>query len=145
MAVDNAMSFIVWLKYFLQEQAILDNENSKLKSLGDTTIIEQDNTSAILLERNGKRSSTKRTQHINIRYFYVTDKLKTGEITDIVYKLTEEMDSDTLTKGLQGKLFLKHCSKILGLENINEYKFYRKYKNSGVDVDNERFMSNDHC
>jgi hypothetical protein len=36
-------------------------------------IVYQDNQSAILLERNGKASSSKRTKHINIRYFFVTD------------------------------------------------------------------------
>ena len=41
------------------------------------------------------------------------------------------MDSDMLTKGLQGRLFMKHRSKILGLENIDEFEFYRNYKQSG--------------
>ena len=121
--VDDAMTFILWMKYFLREQARTVPENSKLKSLGKTIIVEQDNTSSILLQRNGKRSSTKRTKHINIRYFFITDKLRSGEITDVVHKGTADMEADTLTKGLQGSLFLKHQTTIMGLTGINEHSF----------------------
>jgi hypothetical protein len=41
------------------------------------SIVYQDNQSAILLERNGKASSSKRKKHINIRYFFVTDRSRT--------------------------------------------------------------------
>ena len=44
----------------------------KLNQYGKHIIIEQDNTSAIQLKRNGWKSSTKRTKHINIQYFYIT-------------------------------------------------------------------------
>jgi len=36
-------------------------------------ILYQDNKSAMLLENNGQASSSKRTKHINIRYYYVAD------------------------------------------------------------------------
>jgi hypothetical protein len=35
----------------------------------------QDNKSSILLEKNGKASSSKCTKHINIRYFFITDRV----------------------------------------------------------------------
>ncbi len=38
-------------------------------------IIYQDNKSAVLLEDNGKKSSGKRTRHLDIRYFLVTDAI----------------------------------------------------------------------
>jgi len=41
-----------------------------------TTKNYQDNKSTILLAENGKTSSSKRTQHQDIRYFFITDKLK---------------------------------------------------------------------
>eukprot|EP00957_Ditylum_brightwellii_P125664 9578685-Ditylum_brightwellii.AAC.1 len=62
------------------------------------------------LERNGKGSSGKKTRHINIRYFFVTDRIGSGELT-INYCLTELMVADFYTKPLQGKLdtaFLKY-------------------------------------
>ena len=51
--VNDAMTFIMRMKHFFQSQ--LDNINSdlKLKNLGNEIIIEQDNASAIQLERNG--------------------------------------------------------------------------------------------
>jgi hypothetical protein len=38
-------------------------------------ILFQDNKSSILLEKNGKASSSKHTKHINIRYFFITDRV----------------------------------------------------------------------
>ena len=90
-------------------------------------MIEQDNTSAIQLERNGKRSSTKRTRHIHIRYFYITDVLKNNERISVVYKPTSEMSSDFHTKGLQGHLFLKHRDTLMGKDPKGKM-FYGEYK-----------------
>ena len=36
-------------------------------------IIYQDNKSSIMLEKNGKASSSKRTKHIKIRHFFIKD------------------------------------------------------------------------
>ena len=58
-AVDDMMPQILWTRYFMEAQGY----GSK------NTIVYQDNKSAILLEKNGKMSSSKRTKHINIRYF----------------------------------------------------------------------------
>jgi hypothetical protein len=41
----------------------------------------QDNKSSILLEKNGKAPSSKRTKHINIRYFFITDRVKKEEVS----------------------------------------------------------------
>ena len=103
--------------------------NSPLKPLGSDVTIEQDNTSAIQLERNGLKSSSKRTKHINVRYFYITDRLKAGDVSRVIYKPTGDMESDYLTKALQGKAFHAHCKTLMGLEGINESMFYEKYKN----------------
>ena len=84
--VNNAMTFIMWAKYFFQDQAKDLPDTSKLKDLGNHNVIEQDNTSAMQLEQNGKQSSTRQTRHINIRYFYVTDKVKNGELS-IIYRI----------------------------------------------------------
>ncbi len=46
----------------------------------EPSLIYQDNMSAILLETNGKASSTKRTKHIKVKYFYIKDKIGQGEI-----------------------------------------------------------------
>ena len=105
--VDNVMTFVMWAKYFFQDQAKDLPDTSKLKDLDNYNVIEQDNTIAIQLERNGKWSSTRQTHHITIRYFYIMEKVKNGEVS-IVYKPTHDMVSDYLTKPLKGKLFTKH-------------------------------------
>jgi hypothetical protein len=61
--VDNLMPLILWTCYFLLSQRYGAIENLLL----------QDNKSSISLERNGKASSGKRTRHINICYFFITD------------------------------------------------------------------------
>ncbi len=67
-------------------------------------ILHQDNRSAILLEKNGKISSSKHTKHIAICCFFVTDRIRAGEISP-KWCPTGEMIADFLTKMLQGALF----------------------------------------
>ena len=74
----------------------------------------QDNQSAMLLEKNGKASSGRRTRHINIRYFFVTDQIKKGEL-GVEYCPTEEMLADFFTKPLQGSTFKKLRQRIMNL------------------------------
>jgi hypothetical protein len=111
--VDDAMNFVEWVQLFVEQQIKSINDDSVLKKIGCDTIIQQDNTSTIQLENNGKQSSTKRTRHINIRYFYVTSKIKSGRMR-VIYHPTKEMVSDYLTKPLQGSLFRTHRNSIMG-------------------------------
>ena len=127
--VDDAMIFVMWMKHSFESQVRSINVNSPLKPLGSDVTIEQYNTSAIQLERNGWKSSSKRTKHINVQYFYITDRLKAGDVSRVIYKLTGDMESDYLTKALQGKAFHAHRKTLMGLDGINEFMFYEKYKN----------------
>ena len=96
---------ILWTKQFLEEQGRLDS----------ATIVYQDNTSPILLERNGRSSSRKRIKHMNIQYFYVTEQIKKKAI-HVTHCPTEEMVSDFFMKPLQGSLFIKMRNYIMGSE-----------------------------
>ena len=60
------MTFDMWIKHFLGSQVQSVDTSFELKSLGLDVTIEQDNTSAIQLERNGWKSGSKRTKHINV-------------------------------------------------------------------------------
>ena len=96
---------VLWTKQFLEEQGRLDT----------TTVVYQDNTSSILLERNGRISSTKRTKHMHIRYFYITEQVR-NKVVHITHCPTEEMVADFFTKPLQGSLFTKMRNYIMGTE-----------------------------
>ena len=96
---------VLWTKLFLEEQGRLDT----------TTVVYQDNMSSILLERNGRSSSTKCTKHMHIRYFYVTEQVHNKAI-HITHCPTEEMVSDFFTKPLQGSLFTKMRNYVMGNE-----------------------------
>jgi hypothetical protein len=103
-AVDDTMSQILWTRYFLRAQGYDVQDN----------IVYQDNRSAMLLENNGRASSSKRTRHINVRYFFVTDRIKTGELR-VEYCPTQDMKADYFTKPLQGQQFRKFRTFILNL------------------------------
>ena len=124
--VDDAMNFVVWSKLFFDWQSKDYNPSEPTSQIGNVLL--QDNTSAIQLERYGKRSSTKRTRHISIRYFYVTDKLQDKTLTAISYCPTKEMVSDYLSKSLQGSLFWTHRNAIMGINEQDEAESFNAYK-----------------
>jgi hypothetical protein len=101
-------SQVIWTYYFLQSQGY---------SLEDPAIIYQDNKSAIALINKG-RSTSERTRHINIRYFFLKDRIESKEIK-IEFLPTECMIADILTKPLQGELFRIQRNKLLNWNNSN--------------------------
>ena len=102
--VDDLMPAILWTRMFLEAQDYGVKEN----------IIYQDNQAAMLLEKNGKASSGKRTKHIAIRYFFVTDRIAKGDVS-IDWCPTEDMTADFWTKPLQGALFRRFRDLIMGV------------------------------
>ena len=77
-------------------------------------IVYQDNQSAILQEGNGRASSGRRTRHIDIRYFFASDRIAQGELR-VEYCPTTDMIADFFTKPLQGSLFKKFRALILNM------------------------------
>ena len=75
----------------------------------------KDNQSAILLKNNGRASSSRRTKHLNIRSFFISDCIKKGELK-IEYCPTDDMVADFFTKPLQGKKFLQFSEIIMNLK-----------------------------
>ena len=105
--VDDFMTKVLWTQLFMEEQGYEIEKN----------ILYQDNKSAILLEKNGKKSSSKRTRAINIRYFFVTDAIEKGLLT-VEHCPTGDMIADYMTKPLQGQLFEKFRNLIMGYESV---------------------------
>jgi hypothetical protein len=77
-------------------------------------IIKQDNQATMTMVRNGK-STSNRSKHINIRYFWLQDRVNQGEVK-LEYCPTQDMVADILTKPLQGELFFRLRAKLLGHE-----------------------------
>jgi hypothetical protein len=102
-AVDEMMAQILWTRLFMKAQGIevLDN------------ILYQDNKSAILLEKNGRKSSSKRTKHFEVRYYYVADRIAKGDLT-VVWCPNPNMIADFLTKPLQGQMFIQFRDVLMG-------------------------------
>jgi hypothetical protein len=104
--VDDGMPPVLWTRYFLEAQGYGIEES----------IINQDNQSSILLENNGRGSSSKRTRHINIRYYFVTNRVAAGDVR-IQYCLTGVMVADYFTKPLQGTAFRQFRDQIMNIDD----------------------------
>ena len=103
--VNDAMALIIWTRLFIEAQGYVIKDN----------VVYQDNQSAILLENNGKRSSSKKTRHIEIRYFFVTDNIRRKQMR-VEYCPTDDMRADFMTKPLQGSAFRKFRKETLNLQ-----------------------------
>jgi hypothetical protein len=91
-AADDMMPQIMWTNYFMDAQDY---------GLAQTILLHQDNQSAIVLEKHGKMSSSRRTKHINIRYYFIKDRITKKELS-VEYCPTGNMPADFFTKPLQG-------------------------------------------
>jgi KUP system potassium uptake protein len=98
----------IWARMFLAEQGYELTEN----------IFYQDNQSAIRLEKNGRASCGQKSQHINIRYFFMQDRFESEGIS-VVYCPTNEMLANFFTKPLQGSIFRKFRAVLLGHCHVN--------------------------
>ena len=76
--------------------------------------IYQDNQSEIRLEKNGKRLSIKRKRHINIRYYFITDRIMKQEAS-AEFCPTFDMIGGYFTKALQGYQFCQFRNIVLGI------------------------------
>ena len=104
--VDDFIAKVLWTSLFLEEQGHEVEKN----------ILYQDNKSATLLEKNGKRCSGKRIRALNIRYFFVTDQIEKGNL--MVECCPTGNMVDFMTKPLQGKQFEKFRNIVMGYESI---------------------------
>ena len=102
---DHMSQKILWTKHFMEAQGYEVKDN----------ILYQDNKSTIKLLENGKKSSSKRTRAINIRYFFLTDQIEKGNLR-VEYCPTKQMWADGLTKPLQGSLGKQMRRKLMGYE-----------------------------
>jgi hypothetical protein len=108
--VHDVMPQLIWTAHFLDGQGVTIDES----------ILYQDNTSSILLEKNGRSSSTKRTRHMNIRYFFIKDQVDSKRVK-IEHCPTGDMLADFFTKPLQGLQFRKLRDQIMNIAPSSAY------------------------
>jgi hypothetical protein len=100
-ALADSAGQVLWTREFLIHQGY---------DIGAATV-KEDNQSAIQLANNGKSNSA-RTRHIAVRYFFLADRIKSGEIM-VEYLETSDMIADILTKPMQGNMFKRLRSLLL--------------------------------
>ena len=103
-SLSDGVSVALWTQQFLKEQGY--------EVVGQ---LYEDNQSTMKLAQVG-RSTSDRTRHINIRYYFVKQYLENGALK-IQYCPTLSMIADILTKPLQGKKFEYLRSLLLGYES----------------------------
>ena len=91
----------------------LDNSKEQGYEIHDN-VIYQDNQSAIKLEKNGIWWNIKRTRHINIIYYFITNSI-TKQEEFIEFCTTFDMIGGYFTKALQGSQFCQFFFLILDI------------------------------
>ena len=102
------LSQTIWTKNFIEAQGFTIERNEFF----------QDNMSAMKLEQNGRISVGQKSRHINIRYFFIKDRIAEGDIV-LIHCPTEIMIADFFTKPLQGSLFIKFRDIIMGITHYS--------------------------
>jgi len=85
------MGHVLWSRNFMEAKGIEVKDN----------IVYQDNMAVMLLEINGRRSFTKRTKHMDVRLFFVKDKISSGKIS-LIHCPTLVMVGGYFTKPVLG-------------------------------------------
>ena len=104
MSVDDVIPEIFWNWYFI----VAKGYNVK------DSCLHQENKCSIIVENNGKYSRSKCIKHINIRYFFITDRVKKCEVS-VFWCPIGDMVGEYMTKPLQGDMFRKFRDQIMGL------------------------------
>jgi len=94
-----------WMPLFIEEQGHEVKRNA----------VYQDCKSAVSLENNGKRSSGKRTEALNIGHFEITDDAEKGDV-EVECQPTDDMLGDFMSEGSQGIEFEKFKSDVMGFQ-----------------------------
>ena len=103
-AADDAIGPLLWHMRFLEHQGYPIKDNK----------LYQDNRSAILLESNGRKSAGKRSRHLNVRFFFITDQKEKKNLS-IHYCPTDDMLGDYYTKPTHGSKYRGFRDQILNL------------------------------
>jgi hypothetical protein len=105
--VSEYLPYNIWLMMFMGAQGYGIENN----------VVYQDNQSCIRMHINGRNSCTGNSRHINVRYFFVKDRINKGELK-VEYCPTLLMIADYFTKPLMGARFRELRAVIMGHKSI---------------------------
>ena len=105
-AISDSLSQILWTREYMLAAGV------PLRP----AVLYQDNLSTTFLANKG-RSTSERTRHIKIRYFFIRHYIDANEII-LEYMPTASMIADIMTKPLHGDLFEKFCDALSGHKYI---------------------------
>jgi hypothetical protein len=106
------LPYPIYGKKFLEAQSHILKEN----------VFYQDNQSTIRFEKNGRKSCGPNSRHIDIRYFFIKDRLGVENVS-VHYCPTEQILADFFRKPLQrSSLFRKFHEVIMGQKHIDTLK-----------------------
>eukprot|EP00957_Ditylum_brightwellii_P120007 9158273-Ditylum_brightwellii.AAC.4 len=105
--VNGMMPQVLWTRYFMEAQGYKVSDN----------IAYQDNESAMQLEKNGEKSISKPTRHIDIRYFFVTNRIQSGAarqgIPDVQGSDTEPEEPTATRNPPNHRKTIIRCQKVI--------------------------------
>ena len=100
---------------FLEAQGYVIEEN----------LYYQDNESSMRIELNGWRSTGSKSKHVDIRFYFIADRIKSEKI-EVHHCKTEHMVADFFTKPLQGALFKRLRDIVMGVVPVDTVFDYSK-------------------
>jgi len=124
------LTYPIWIIRFLEEQGCKMSKRT----------LHQDNESTIKLLKNGTKSCGKKSRHVDIRYFWTTDRIKELGI-NVIHCVTEKMLADFFTKPLQGSLFRNMRDVVQGLKEYDTLTSIKVSSEKEVKKE-EKYMSN---
>ena len=101
-ALTDGSTYVLWAREWLLSQGYS----------GIVPVVYQDNMSVLSLGKTGRHPG-QRTKHLNIRYFFVFDRVAKNEII-LEYLPTKSMIADLMTKPVNGALFIKLVGLLFG-------------------------------
>ena len=104
-SIADVLGVMMWCKYFMESQGYTI----------DTNVLYQDNKSTILLAKNGRLSTGKKSKHIHNQFVLIVNKIAKGDL-EVKHAPTKQMLADINTKPLQGQLFWEMQANMIGVD-----------------------------
>ena len=101
-ALTDGSTDIIWLRQMLNAQGF---------DIGPVKVAEDNQPVLAMLDR--KSHGVARTRHINIRYFFIIDRVKSGDL-ELHHVPTDLMLADIFTKPLVGGPFIRMQARLMG-------------------------------